>query len=113
MSSFDKDLKSNVVNEFTCNGCKCFYVGQKCKHITTRVPENDKADSPAGIHAIECNGDETTFKWKMLNQCGKQSKLITLEALYLRTWKPAINTRDEYRRQELTPKALFGEKIPN
>ena len=36
-SSFDKDLKSHVVYELTCNGCKSIYVGQTCRHITTRV----------------------------------------------------------------------------
>ena len=36
-SSFDKDLKSQVVYELTCNGCKSIYIGQTCRHITTRA----------------------------------------------------------------------------
>ena len=43
-SSFDKDLKSHVVYELTCNGCKSIYVGRTCRHITTRVAEHAKAD---------------------------------------------------------------------
>ena len=58
-----------------------------------------------GVYAIECNGDKTAFQWKILDQCSNQSKLMTLEALYIRTLKPAINTRDEYRTVELTLKA--------
>ena len=95
--SFDKDLKSHVVNEITCDGCKSIYVGQTCRHITTRVAEHAQAASPMGVIAIECNGDKTAFQWKILDQCSNQSKLMTLEALYIRTLKPAINTRDEYR----------------
>ena len=104
-SSFDKDLKSHVVYELTCNWCKSIYVGQTCRHITTRVAEQAKADSPMGVHAIKCNGDKTVFQWKILDQCSNQSKLMTLEALYIRTLKPAINTTDEYGTWELTLKA--------
>ena len=69
MSSFDKDLKSHVVYELTCNGSKSIYVGQTCRHITTKVAEHAKADSPMGVHAFECNGDKTAFQWKILDQC--------------------------------------------
>ena len=105
MSSFDKNLKSHVVYELTCNGIKSIYVGHTCRHITTRVTEHAKADSPMGIHAIELNGDKTAFQGTIFDQCGNQSKLMTLEALYTRTPKPAINTCDEYRTRELTLRA--------
>ena len=106
-SSFDKDLKSHVVNEHTCNGCKSIYAGQTCRHIITRVAEHAKANSPMGVHAIKCNVDKTAFQWKILDQCGNQSKLMTLEALYIRTLKPAINKRDEYRTRELTQSLVW------
>ena len=102
MSIFDKHLKSHVVYELTCNGCKSIYVSQTCRHITTRVAEHAKADSPMGIQAIECNRDKTAFQWKIVDQCGNQSNLMTLEALYKKTMKPAINTRYEYQSRELT-----------
>ena len=57
-ASFDKDLKSNLVYELTCSWCKSIYVGQTCRHITTRVAGHAKVDSPMGVHAIECNGDK-------------------------------------------------------
>ena len=104
-SSFDKDLKSHVVYELTCNGWKSIYVGQTCRNITIRVAEIAEADSSMGIHEIECNGDKTAFQWKILDKRGNQSKLMTPEALYVRTLKPAISTRDEYRTRELTLKA--------
>ena len=103
--SFDKDLKSHVVNELTCNGCQSIYVGQTGRHITTRAAEHAKVDSPMRVHAIESNGDKTAFQLKILEQCCNQSKLMTVKVLYIRTLKPAINTRDEYRTRELTLKA--------
>ena len=111
-SSFDWYLKSHVVYEVPCNGCKSLYVGQTCRHITTRVAEHAKADSPMGVHAIECNGDKTAFQWKILDQYSKQSKVMTLEELYIRTLKPVINTRDENWTRELTLKPLFGDENP-
>ena len=60
------------------------------------------ANSPMGVNAIEFNGDKIAFQWKILDQCNNQLKLMTLEALYIRTLKPAIDTRDEYWTQELT-----------
>ena len=94
-----------MVFELTCNGYKSIYVGQTCRHITTKVAEHAKSDSPMGTNAIECNGDKTAFQWKTLDQCTNQSKLMTLEALYIKTLKPATNTRDKYLTRELTLKA--------
>ena len=76
------------------------------------VAEHAKADSPIGKHAIECNGDKTAFQWKILDQCGNQSKLMTLEVLYIGTLKPAINSVDEYRTRELTLRTYFGDEVP-
>ena len=50
---------------------------------------------------------KTAFQWKILDQCGNQSKLMTLEALFIRTLKPAIDTRDEYRTRELTQSLVW------
>ena len=55
---------------------------------------------------------KTAFQWKILDQCINQSRLMTLEALYIRTLKSAINKHDEYRTRELTLKASFGDKNP-
>ena len=41
-ASFDRDLKSHVVNEIKCNGCGSIYVGQTSRHVTTRITEHQK-----------------------------------------------------------------------
>ena len=99
-----KHQKNTEKQQFVLQYVESNYVGQTCRHITTSSAEHANADSPMGIHAIECNGEKTAFKWKILDQCGNQSMLVTLEALYIRTLKPAINTRDEYRKRQLTLK---------
>ena len=84
------------------------WVGQTCRHITTKVAKHAKADLPMGIPSIESNSDKTAFQWKRLDQFGNQSKLMTLKALYIRALKTAINTRDEYQTRELTLTACLG-----
>ena len=41
---------------------------------------------------------------KLLPETVEKLLFLTLEALYIRDWKPTINTKDEYRSRELTIK---------
>ena len=66
------------------------------------VAEHVKAYTPMRIHEIERNVNKTVFQWNILDQDGNQSKLMTLEALYIRTLKSAINMRDENLTREMT-----------
>ena len=68
-ASFHKGLKSHMVYELTCNGCQSIYEGKTCRHITTKVAQHAKADSPMGINAIECKSDKTAPQWTILDQC--------------------------------------------
>ena len=45
---------------------------------------------------------KSEFKWKITDQASSSIKLLTLEALHIRKERPAINTRDNFRRRELT-----------
>ena len=49
--------------------------------------------TPMGIHAIECNGDKNSFPVEDIDQYGGQSKLMTPEALYIRTLKKDKHAR--------------------
>ena len=55
-SSFDKNLKSLVVYKVTSKGCNSIYVGQTSRHVTTRISEHQKKDSPVGQNLVECCG---------------------------------------------------------
>ena len=100
-SSLDKNLKSHVLYKVTCNGCSSIYVGQTSRHVTTRISEHQKKDSPVGQHLVECGGT-AHIEWDILDECPGVEKLMAIEAIYIKKLKPQLNTRDEYRGRELT-----------
>ena len=73
-SAFDKSLKSHVVYENTCSGCNSTYVGQTYRHITTRIIEHQKADSPVGQHVSECCGTAKAFNWRIIDQSSEPQR---------------------------------------
>ena len=68
-SSFDKNLKSHVVYRITCNGCSSIYFGQTSRHVTTRISENQKKNSPVGQQPIEGCGTAHNIEWEILDAC--------------------------------------------
>ena len=103
-SSFSSELKSKKVYRLECCGCKSIYVGQMVRHLTTRIEEHRKEDTPVGQHIRQCGSEsgKSEFKWKIIDQASSSIKLLTLEALHIRKERSAINTRDEFRSRELT-----------
>ena len=105
-SAFSNDLKSRVVYKLSCSGCTSTYVGQTVRHLTTRIEEHRKADSPVGLHLQQCQleGNSADLSWEIIDRSNNQTKLLTLEAIHIRKEKPGLNTRDEFRSRELTLK---------
>ena len=103
-SSFDRHLKSHVVNEIECNRCGSIYVGQTSRHVTTRITEHPKKDSQVGQHLVACRGATNDIEWKILDAWRTVEKLMIIEAIYISKLKPALNTRYENRGRELTLK---------
>ena len=69
--------------------------------------EHRKGGSPIGQQMLECNkevGVTAELKPKILDQTANTHKLLTLVALHIWREKPRINTRDEFKSRELTPK---------
>ena len=54
-----------------------------------------------GQHLVECLGAMNDIEWKFPDACRTLEKLMIIEAIYIRTLRPALNTRDEYRGLEL------------
>ena len=105
-SAFSNDLKSRVVYKMSCSGCFSTYVGKTVRHLTTRVEEHKKADSPVGLHLQQCQlvGNSADLNWEIIDRSNNQTKLLTLEVIHIRKDKPGLNTRDEFRSRELTLK---------
>ena len=100
----EKMLKSGVVYKIACPRCSACYVGKTSRHVQTRFTEHTKR-APMKTHLQECNTEITSEDIEILHQTARGNiHLLTLEALYIRDWKPTINTKDEYRSRELTIK---------
>ena len=109
-TSFARELRSKVVYKLTYSGCNSTYVGQTVRRLATRVDEHRKGDSPLGQHLLECKkevGGTAELKPEIIDQTANNHKLLTLEALHIWRERPKINTRDEFRRRELTLKLWF------
>ena len=101
----EKMLKSGVVYHITCPRCQACYVGQTCRHLQTRFTEHIKESGPVKKHLAQCNTNATSENVIILHQTARGVvHLQTLEALYIKEFNPSINTKDEYRRRELTIK---------
>ena len=105
-SAFSNDLKLRVVYKLSCSGCTSTYVGQTVRHLTTRIEEHKKADSPVGLRLQQCQleGSSADLSWEIIDRSNNHTKLqlLTLEAIHFRKEKPGLNTRDEFRSRELT-----------
>ena len=100
----EKFLKSRVVYKFTCSRCAACYVGKTSRHLQTRYKEHLRNSAPMRKHLNECgvNVNSTSEDMTILHQSTRsENHLLTLEALYIREYKPTINTKDEYRQREL------------
>ena len=107
----EKSLKSRVVYKITCSQCSSCYVGQTDRHVSTRFKEHIQPSKPIGKHIRLC-GVQLNFADKeavsILQATNRSIPFLeALEVLWQRDLKPQLNTRDVYRRRELTIKLWF------
>lgn len=101
----EKCMKSGLVYQITCSRCQSCYVGQTVRHLLTRVKEHKRAGTPVGNHFRACDSNLTMDDVKIIATSRKSNyHLMTLEALCIRTIKPSINTKDEYKSRTLVIK---------
>ena len=101
----EKAYKSNVVYQLTCPRCSSCYVGQTTRHLITRYKEHIQPAKPVGKHFRNCDVTPSFEDIKIIDSNNRSVyKPMTLEALYIKTMKPKINTRDEYKSRTLTIK---------
>ena len=101
----EKMLRSGVVYKLTCPRCSACYVGQSSRHMQARFREHTKNQGPMRHHLQECNATLKDDNVDILAATARgEGYLMTLEALWIRELKPAINTKDEYRSRTLTIK---------
>ena len=102
----EKFLKSGVVYEINCPRCSSCYVGQTTRHLLSRIREHSNKNAPVGNHFMKCNVNISFDDVKILTTSRYVTTLMTLEALWINTIKPDLNTKDEYKSRTLTLKIL-------
>ena len=103
--SVEKMYRSGVVYQLKCPRCTACYVGQTGRHMQVRFKEHIQRAGPMKKHLAQCKATLCDKDVDILQQTSRgESFLLTLEALHIRERKPKINTKDEYRRRELTIK---------
>ena len=101
-----KKIRSRIVYKFLCPRCQACYVGATTRHLLTRLREHLKPSAVFGKHIKACNARKITIEEVEVIAASARSEdhLFTLEALHIREIAPTINSKDEWRRKELTIK---------
>ena len=104
-----KMLRSAVVYKIDCPGCDSSYVGFTSRHLQQRVCEHLGKSCVIRGHINQClpppiNTDNFHDFVSILATSNSLTKLMTLEALFIKEFKPALNTKDEYKSRTLTLK---------
>ena len=107
-SAIPKMLRSAVVYKIDCPGCDSSYVGYTSRHLQQRVREHFGKSGVIRKHMNECipffileNFDKHV---NILAFSNSLTKLMTLEALFIKEVAPALNTKDEFKSRTLTLK---------
>ena len=98
-------LKSSLVYQINCPRCQSCYVGQTSRHLKTRFKEHQRLGTPVELHFRMCDVVCCVDDVKILATTNKSIiTLMTLEALFIKSINPTINTKDEYKSRVLTIK---------
>ena len=102
-------LQSNVVYKITCSRYTCMssYAGQTTRNLMRRFKENTGNLGPVKSHLENCGVTPNEHIISILGKNSNLSKLLTLEALFIKEINPSLNTKDEYRSRTLTLKFWF------
>ena len=98
----EKPLKSRVVYQIQCPGCDACYVGQTDRHLITRIKEHASSNL-VGNHFDNCAKIKVSIDHVSIVSTAKSlTQLLILEALTIRSLKPTLNKKDEFRKRTLT-----------
>ena len=104
----EKRLQSRVVYNLSCLRCQAHYVGQTGRHLLKRFKEHLQPSALFSKHIRICGVNpsfENSNDVSALQSTNRSMVFLeTLEALWQHEVKPTINTKDEYKRRELTIK---------
>ena len=94
------EMRSRVVYKITCPCCGTCYVGQTRRHLLNRFREHKNRLGAVSSHFKDCLISKPSLaNVKILASFSRELEhLLTLEALYIRQYKPELNTKNEYKK---------------
>ena len=105
--SVPRSLRSRVVYNFTCAGCNSVYVGETCRHISTRVREHLCTDKNSHVYkhlqsykTCKDSCDESCFK--VLDSAKTYHQLKVKEAVHILWEGPTLNKQVQHYNFSLT-----------
>ena len=106
-SKTDKYNQSNLIYQFKCGFCneEPTYIGYTERLLRERITEHGKnGNTEVSEHLRECGGGINQESFKILYKINKNKGLMhlrTAEALFIRSNKPSLNNKDEFRSRKL------------
>ena len=105
--SVPRSLHSCVVYRFTCSGCNSVYVGQTCRHISTRIREHLGTDKNSHIFkhlqsSIPCKDAGYDSCFKIIDTAKSYHHLKIKESMHILREKPNINKQVQHYNISLT-----------
>ena len=95
------DLKSFLVNKFTCTSCSSSYIGETCRHSKTRIEKHIKKDSKSQIfkhlHSTSaCFDSYNSLCFKKIDKANSKFDLKIKEGLHINWRKPNLNAQKNH-----------------
>ena len=92
------DLKSNIVYKFTCARCNASYIGETCRHISTRMDEHFRTDKKSHVYKHlhknhQCLNSCDLDCFEILDSASTHFNLKIKEALYIKWNNPSLNSQ--------------------
>ena len=89
-------LRSRVVYKFVCAGCNACYVGETCRHFSTRVREHLVSDRASHIFrhlkdSPHCRALCSTDNFHVLDHTSTSFQLKIKEAIHIQREQPSLN----------------------
>ena len=89
-------LRSRVVYKFVCAGCNACYVGETCRHFSTRVREHLVSDRASHIFrhlkgSPHCRALCSADNFHVLDHASTGFQLQIKEAIHIQREQPSLN----------------------
>ena len=91
-------LRSRVVYKFCCAGCTACYVGETCRHFSTRVREHLTTDRTSNVFrhlesSPQCRSLCSADCFKILDYASTDFQLKIKEAIHIKFENPSLNAQ--------------------